>query len=178
VLARALAKAPESRYASAAEMATAIARWPTEGFTRARVPIVATEPAATAVAEPTTEHELGTTPDGRLLLRHDTRTARLVLVEERKQPLDDAALADIRRRAAAGGPWVQRVLRLDPARREIWYEALTGEVVALESATPAERHHLDAARAAASDVPFTHFARTDSGPALLVAPLPKHPPSS
>jgi serine/threonine-protein kinase len=176
VLARALAKAPEARWASAADMAAAVARWPTQAGVAARAAAEApAEPPLAAVAEePAAEpqRELGATPGGRLLLRRDPRTARLVLVEERAAPLDDADLADVRRRAAAGGPWVQRVLRLEPAHREIWYEALTGQVVPLEAATPEERQRLDAAQAAATDVTFTHFARTDGGPALLVAPLP------
>jgi hypothetical protein len=160
-------------------MAAAVARWPTESAARAPVaaapapsPTPSAAPIATAPAADDAQHELGATAGGRLLLRRDDRTARLVLVEERALPLDDADLADVRRRAAAGGPRVQRVLRLEPARREIWYEALTGEVVPLDAATPDERGRLDAARAAAADVTFTHFARTDGGPALLVAPLP------
>jgi serine/threonine-protein kinase len=177
VLARALAKAPEVRYPSAGEMAAAIARWPAVSSVGPRAHAAAELVAAPAApapegALPEPQHELGATPDGRLLLRRDARTARLVLVEERAQPLDDATLAEVRRRAAAGGPWVQRVLRLEPARREIWYEALTGEVVPLEQATDDEQRRLKAALEKAGDLTFTHFARTEAGPALLVAPMP------
>jgi tetratricopeptide (TPR) repeat protein len=144
VLARALAKAPEARYASAVEMAVAIAAWPTAEAARAPRPAF-DEPAATPSREPTREEvgadvtELGATGQGRLLLRRDPRTLRVVLVEQRDEPLDDAGLADVRRRAAAGGPDVQRILRLSDDRREIWYEALEGETLPLDDATPAER---------------------------------------
>ncbi|HVU49872.1 MAG TPA: hypothetical protein VHL80_04250, partial [Polyangia bacterium] len=116
--------------------------------------------------------EVGATPRGRLLLRRDPRTARLVLVERGAEPLDEPALAEVRRRAAAGGPCVQRVLCLSEDRREVWYEALEGEPLPAAAATPRERDRLDAARARHPDLPLTHFARTEGGPVWLVAPLP------
>jgi hypothetical protein len=166
-LGRALAKSPAERFSSAAEMAASVATWPTaaiEGET-AVVPRSAAASDETAAVSAGEARELGRTAGGRLWLRHDPRTAREVLVEERDEPVDDDALADIRRRAAAGGPEVQRVLRLSEDRREIWYEALAGDVVPIESATPEER-------AALPDLPFTHFARGGSGPVWIVAPLP------
>ena len=90
-------------------------------------------------------------------------------MEQSSQPLDDAALADVRRRAAAGGPDVQRVLRLSDDRREIWYEASISPCPA-SAATRDERDRLNAARA---DLPLTHFARTEAGPVWLVAPQPE-----
>jgi hypothetical protein len=126
-----------------------------------RAAVTSDEPLAAGTRE---ARELGRTATGRLWLRHDPRTARDVLVEERDEPIDDGALSDVRRRAAAGGPDVQRVLRLSEDCREIWYEALEGEVVAIEDATPDER-------AALPDLPFTHFARGPAGPVWIVAPL-------
>jgi hypothetical protein len=170
VVLRALAKAPDERFASAAEMAAALTRWPATGGAPMVAP--ASEPRAEAAPPPRDDEArvLGRTPTGALLLRREPRTARTVLVEQRAAPLDDAALADVRRRAAAGGPDVQRVLRLSDDRREIWYEALEGEPLPLDAATAAERARLDAARAALADLALTHFVRTAAGPVWLVAP--------
>ncbi|HVR01479.1 MAG TPA: serine/threonine-protein kinase [Polyangia bacterium] len=172
VLARALAKAPQDRFGSAAEMTAAIAAWPTEAaasvVAAAPAPVVPLEDAAIA----DDVRELGVTARGRLLTRRDPRTARLVLVEQRTLPVDDAALADVRRRAAAGGPHVQRVLRVSDDRREIWYEALDGAPLSFDAATTAERAQLEPARAALPDLALTHFARTEGGPVWLLAPVP------
>jgi serine/threonine-protein kinase len=170
VLARALAKAPGDRFSSAAEMAASVAAWPTDA-TAAVAAMAAT--TAVPIEEPTGSddvRDLGATARGRLLLRREPRTERVVLVEVSEDPLDDAALDDVRRRASAGGPDVQRVLRLSDDRREIWYEALVGEPLPTSAATPAERTRLE--RASRPDLPLTHFARTDAGPVWLVAPLP------
>ena len=119
-------------------MAEAVAAWPVEAT---RVPdstdVVAETgaPAADAAAPPTPldeERELWRTAEVRLAVRRDARTARDVLIEERVQPLEDAALARLRSIAAAGGPFVQRVLRLSEDRRAIWYEAITGETMPLD----------------------------------------------
>jgi tetratricopeptide (TPR) repeat protein len=169
VLSRALAKAPGDRFGAAAEMAAALAGWPVEGAARVATAPHA-EPETLAVVEDA--REVGRTPLGVLLLRREPRTARVVLVEQRREPLDDLALLDVRRRAAAGGPFVQRVLHLSDDRREIWYEALEGDAWAVEAATAAERRRLDAARADLPDLPVTHFARTPAGPVWVVAPLP------
>jgi serine/threonine-protein kinase len=169
VLARALAKAPGDRFGSATEMAAAVAAWPTEVTTGAAAREVA--PALPLEPTATTEEtrDVGATARGRLLLRRDPRTARVVLVEQAAEPLDDAALEDVRRRAAAGGPAVQRVLRLSDDRREIWYESLDGDGLPASAATPAESARLGAA---APGLALTHFARTEGGPVWLVAPLP------
>src|SRR5450432_1694576 len=169
VLARALAKAPDERFASASEMAAAVAAWPTAGVASAAT-VEPPRSHATPRAAPEDERELGTTPLGRLLLRREPRTARVVLVEQRAVPLDDAALVGVRLAAAPGGPDVQRVLRLSDDRREIWYEALEGEIVARERASDEERQRLEAARTRHPDVSFTHFAREVAGPVWLVAP--------
>ncbi|HEX4405360.1 MAG TPA: serine/threonine-protein kinase [Polyangia bacterium] len=166
VLARALAKAPGDRFGSAADMAAALAGWPALGAAHATLVSLA-EPEPRALVEEA--REVGRTPLGLLLLRREPRTARVVLVEQRDAPLDDAALDDVRRRAARGGPHVQRVLHLSDDRREIWYEALEGDAWSADAATASERARLDAAR---PDLPLTHFARTPAGPVWLVAPLP------
>jgi len=75
--------------------------------------------AATAgsIAPAGEERELWHTGEARLLLRRDDRTARDVVIEERTQPLEERALERLRNIAAAGGPFVQRVLRLSDDRR-------------------------------------------------------------
>jgi serine/threonine-protein kinase len=175
VLARALAKAPADRFGSAAEMAAAVAGWPTEATpgAPARAPAAVVPLDEAAVADEA--RDVGATPRGRLVLRRDARTSRLVLVDQGDDPLDGAALEDVRRRAAAGGPAVQRVLRLSDDRREVWYEALDGEPLPASAATDAERARLGAPPPALS---LTHFVRTDGGPVWLVAPLPSPVSSS
>jgi serine/threonine-protein kinase len=170
-LARALAKAPADRFGSAAEMAAAVAAWPTDAAAGAAPPEPAPVVPLEEVAVADEVRELGATPRGRLQLRREPRTARLVLVEQLAEPLDDAALDDLRRRAAAGGPAVQRVLRLSEDRREICYEALDGEPLPASAATEAERARLDPVRAHHSGLGLAHFARTETGPVWLVAPV-------
>ena len=170
---RALAKAPADRFGAAAEMAAALAGWPIAGGAPAGV--AALTPRAEDEAAPSSsvdeEREVGRTPHGLLLLRREPRTARVVLVEQHGDPLDEAGLADVRRRAAAGGPDVQRILALSADRREIWYEALEGEALPADAATATERARLEAARAASPALTLTHFARLPGGPVWLVAPL-------
>jgi hypothetical protein len=67
---------------------------------------------------------------------------------------------------------VQRVLRLSEDRRTIWYEALPGAALPLATLTPAERAGLTAALAALPPGAARSFARTATGPVLLVAPGP------
>src|SRR6185369_12021143 len=90
VLMRALAKAPGERFASALEMAEAVADWPiqagVEGGTSELATGMPTETLAPAVASspgtegvesaPVVERELWRTTDARLVLRHDPRTTR------------------------------------------------------------------------------------------------------
>ncbi len=188
VLLRALAKSPGERYASAVEMADAIAAWPIEEMPRAAPvvePRVATNDAsieANSVAsiqplapEPSPrppDRELGRTPSGRLVRRHDPRTAREVLVEERAEPLDDAGLEALRRLAAAGGPRVQRVLRLSEDLRDIWYEIVPGEVLPLEALTDDEQAVVATSLAALPVSSDRRFVRSAAGPVLWIAPLP------
>jgi tetratricopeptide (TPR) repeat protein len=183
VLARALAKVPVDRFASAIDMAEAISSWPTElalgaGGSGAAIDDERT-PAPTGVGESgldaataDAERTLWLTDGGRLSLQRDARTARDVMVEVRDEPLEHAALDTLRRVAAAGGPFVQRVLRLSDDRRTIWYEALPGAPLPLATLTPAERAGLTAALAALPPGAARSFARTSTGPVLLVAPGP------
>jgi serine/threonine-protein kinase len=179
VLMRALAKAPGERFASALEMAEAVARWPTEGKAAGTALGTATETSATAAAPtersestPTVERELWRTSDARLVLRHDPRTAREVLVEEHASPIDSEALQELRDVAAAGGPQIQRLLRLDAERRAIWYEVVAGEPLPLTALTPDERAAVAAPLARLPAARARAFVRTAAGPVLLVAPLP------
>jgi tetratricopeptide (TPR) repeat protein len=177
VLMRALAKVPSERFASAIEMAEAVVAWPTEGTaetTATALPaaVAAVGPTERSESTPMVEQELWRTSDARLVLRHDPRTAREVLVEEHASPIDSAALQELREVAAAGGPQIQRLLRLDADRRAIWYEVVAGEPQPLEALTPAERADVAAPLARLPAARARAFVRTAAGPVLLVAPVP------
>jgi serine/threonine-protein kinase len=173
VLLQALAKAPSERFASALEMAEAVAAWPIESAGAPADPDAAESAPAGDPPRPTPpeldERTLWHAGEVRVTLRRDPRTARDVVVETRATPLDDEALADLRRRAIAGGPHVQRVLRLSDDRREIWYEAIEGEPLPLAALTAAERARLGASLAAGG---AAGFVRGPVGPVLLVTPTP------
>ena len=173
VLMRALAKAPGERFASAIEMAEAVVAWPTEGLEVATErPAAAAAPTERPESPPPVERELWRTSDARLVLRHDPRTAREVLVEEHASPLDSEALQELREIAAAGGPGIQRLLRLDADRRAIWYEVVAGDPQPLGALTPAERAAVAAPLARLPAARARAFVRTAAGPVLLVAPVP------
>jgi eukaryotic-like serine/threonine-protein kinase len=173
VLLRALAKSPTERFASAAEMAEEIAAWPIEGA-------APTETGASEVSPPVAapengapvERELWSTPAGRLIQRHDPRTARDVLIEERSAPIEGADLDDLRRIAAAGGPQVQRVLRLSDDRSAVWYETLAGVAQPIDSLAPAERAALAEVLARLPPAPSRLVVRTPAGPVVWVCPGP------
>jgi len=126
--------------------------------------------AALPVQPSEEDHELWRTPEARLAVRRDPRTARNVLIEERTQPLADAAIDRLRNIAAAGGPLVQRVLRLSDDRRAIWYEAIVGEPVPLDEISDDERRRLARAIALLPEGAARVVARTSSGPVVLIAP--------
>jgi serine/threonine-protein kinase len=169
VLGRALRKAPGDRFGSAAEMADAVAAWPVEAVT-AQVAYAAPAGAAPPLARDDQEVEVGRTGDARLVLRRDPRTGRPLLSEEHPDPLDEAGLAAVRRLAAAGGPYVQRVLRLSDDRRAVWYERIEGEPLPIDAATPAERDRLAPALASWPAPSPPRFVRTPGGPVLLLEP--------
>jgi eukaryotic-like serine/threonine-protein kinase len=168
VVLRALRKSPAERFGSALEMAEALASWPVEPRGGSDPPYVpAIEPAPTIAETP--DEVLGSTEDARWLRHHDPRTGRDVLVEHRAQPLEDDALERIRRLAAAGGPSVQRILRLDRHRHVLWYEIVDGEPQPVEDLSDDERAQLAAAlRAVAADA--RGFVRGVAGPVLLLSP--------
>ncbi|HMF39042.1 MAG TPA: protein kinase [Polyangia bacterium] len=174
-LRRALAKAPADRFGSAAEMADAVASWPVEAIA---VPIAtaATEASERLAALPMSpqpgdeEHVLWQSAEARVALRRDARTARNILIEERAQPLEDTGLERLRGIAAAGGPFVQRVLRLSDDRRSIWYEAIVGELVPIDALSDDERRRITAALQSLPPGAARLVARTPAGPVVLVAP--------
>jgi eukaryotic-like serine/threonine-protein kinase len=173
VLARALAKVPAERFGSALEMAEAIATWPVEAaaaWTRAPVPERAPRPAP-ADSAPAAERELARTADARILLRHDPRGARELLVEERSEPVEGAALDELRHVAAAGGPYTQRVLALSTDRRSISYEIPQGALEPLSALTATERDLLAPSLQALPPGRATHFVRTAAGPVIWTAPV-------
>ena len=172
VLMRALAKAPGERFASAIEMAEAVVAWPTEATAVEMPAAPAAAPTERSESTPTVERELWRTADARLVLRHDPRTAREVLVEEHASPIDSEALQELREVAIAGGPQIQRLLRLDADRRAIWYELVEGDPQPLAALTPAERAAVAAPLARLPAARARAFVRTAAGPVLLVAPVP------
>jgi eukaryotic-like serine/threonine-protein kinase len=175
ILRRALAKAPADRFGSAVEMAEAIASWPVEA---AAVPTAvgtgdASERLAALPLAPQPgdeERELWQSAEARVALRRDARTARNILIEDRAHPLEDAALDRLRDIAAAGGPFVQRVLRLSEDRRSIWYESIGGEPVSLDDLTDDERRRVAGALASLPAGAARFVARTPAGPVVLIAP--------
>jgi hypothetical protein len=126
--------------------------------------------AALPVQPSEDEHEIWRTPEARLAVRRDARTARNVLIEERAQPLTDDAIERLRNIAAAGGPFVQRILRLSDDRRAIWYEAIAGAEVAIDELADEERRPLERAIASLPPGAARFAARTPAGPVVLIAP--------
>ncbi len=185
-LARALAKAPGDRFASAQEMSTVVRVWPTEPLPAAPARDAtarSSSRAETADAE-SVDVELGRSAGGRLIRRRDARVGRWILVEERDVAVDDDTLAQLRTVAAAGGPHLQRVLAISDDRRAVIYEAIA------EADEPAEVMRVDALpvseRAALADAiaglhapgagaialaPGARAARTAGGWVVLVAPV-------
>jgi hypothetical protein len=185
-LLRALAKAPSDRFGSAAEMADAVAGWPVDSpesfvgaLPTARMPDAGSSESGLRRAESAAdddERELWRAPGVRLITRRDVRTGRQILIEERDAPLDDAVLERVRRLAAAGGPHVQRILRLGDDRRSVWYESLDGPPLSLDALEPAE---IDQLAGLLRDLPpgaARQFVRTPAGPVLLVAPTSEDEP--
>jgi hypothetical protein len=154
-------------------MAEAVVTWPIEAIAVAGPDA----PEAAPVGDPPRptppeldERTLWQTPEARVTLRRDPRTAREIIVETRAAPLEGEALAALRRRAALGGPHVQRVLRLSDDRREIWYEALDGEPLPLGALADDERARLAPVIAALAVTERARFVRLPTGPVLIVTP--------
>ncbi len=174
VLLRALAKAPRDRFASAHEMASAVAAWPdTEAETGAPKPAVPIP--AGDLPDPIPRRDLGRTAHGRLYVEHDPRVARSVWVEQWDDAPCPTDLETLKHLAAAGGPHVQRILSAEPDRHRVTYEALEGEVVALHTLGAEDRAQVDAflpalKRAGIDDPAVVWIVRTPGGPIVLTAP--------
>ena len=67
---------------------------------------------------------------------------------------------------------MQRVLRLSDDRRAIWYEAIAGDAVPLDTLSDEERRSLAAALASLPAGAARFVARTSAGPVVLIAPEP------
>ena len=171
--------------------------WPTEPLAIAPDAAVSigAEPAPSpgGESEVEVEVEVGRSSDGgRLVMRRHPRVGRLVLVEERDTPLDEAALARLRALAAAGGPYVQRVLALSEDHRVVTYEAVEGlpeqggaaSVRTIEELPQSDREALAAALVALHApgtleltlTPGARVIRTAGGPVILIAPRPAAAP--
>jgi serine/threonine-protein kinase len=185
VIARALSKEPSARFASADEMAEAVREWPTEisgGSLAAAAEDQATAPPSEGSAvtaqtaadqEAAAGLEVGRTPAARLIIRRDERVGRLVLVEEREEPLDAAGVERVRALAAAGGPFVQRVLALSEDRRSTTYEVIEGPLVAWDELPDSDKALLAPVRDAlikGGVAEPDRAVRTAGGPVLLIAP--------
>jgi hypothetical protein len=158
-------------------MADAVARWPTESRpsdagARAATSDADAPGAAAAVTgagrDDDAGEELWRRDDRRLVRRYDRRSARDVLVEERAAALTETELIALRRTAAAGGPYAQRVLRLSDDRTQIWYENVPGDPLPFEAMTGPEQALVRGARALLPDGAACGFVRTPGGPVLLV----------
>jgi hypothetical protein len=183
VIQRALAKNPADRFPSASAMSAAIKAWPIsiaapEGSTLPPPAGALPTNRSSALASPTEATgdgagvALGPTARGQLWHLQDPRLGRPVLVEILAAPLDPFDLGQLAALAAAGGPRVQRVLRLEDERR-IVYEALPDDGATLADLPADERRLLDdawAALAPAGLIPTPHsrVTHTGEGPVILV----------
>jgi serine/threonine protein kinase len=138
-LLRALEKAPQQRWSSADEMAEAIRGWPSDDGAVARR--AAPSPQAPS-AEPPADAEphqaenisvIGRSAYGILSVRDDLRLNRAVLFEQRTIAIDASPehLHQVRNLAAAGGPFVQRVLSISEDGTQVTYEWIEGPRVEL-----------------------------------------------
>ena len=171
VLQRALTKSPQARFASAAAMAEAIRAWPDAPVPA--LPRTTLSPASPSADEPPPPRLLGRTPRGQLFIAMDPRVRRPVLREELDEPLTPAALEHVRALAAAGGPYVQRILTLEPDLRTITYENIEGEATRLQDLTLAERGAVETGwPSLLGPLRDRPILRTPGGPVIWIAPMP------
>jgi tetratricopeptide (TPR) repeat protein len=133
VLLRALRKAPGERWNSAAEMSAAIWSWP---VVDSSLSVSAGTTCGVSGAKSDTPASIPDVPLGRsaaglLWKREHQALGRAVLVEIRSEAVEGEALMALQALAAAGGPYVQRVLALSDDAREVTYELLEGREVDL-----------------------------------------------
>lgn len=187
VLLRALAKAPEERYAGTRVMAEELSAWPVE---LALDHGVAT-PQDTAPSSAPTDlsdgihsgqkdavvRDLGRTAHGRLLWRQDARTERVVVVLVLDAPMSTVELRRWQRLAALGGPYVQRVLALPPdpspaARATVVMEKLEGPQEAFHAVEAPSADFVAAAHSVATLWPQLPLraVQTAAGWVLLLQP--------
>jgi tetratricopeptide (TPR) repeat protein len=177
VLLRALTKAPGDRFASAEEMAEAIASWPAEEPVAAPAAPETAAPGEVIEQEAMISRPLGRTARGTLALVSDPRVGRDVLVETLDAPLEGEALDRLRALAAAGGPHVQRILAVGADGGSVTYEWLDGEETTAGALAAEERARLDGMLAALGMGAEARVLRTTDG-ALIVAVAPTPSPSS
>jgi eukaryotic-like serine/threonine-protein kinase len=175
---KALAKAPSERFVSAAAMADAIALWPVrqamEVLDAGDGSMPLRERPEVQAADETTGGEpvvlrIGPTASGHLLLEHDPRVDRHIVVERRPVPLSDEEHLRVQRQAQAGSHLVQRILGLVDGNTAICYEPIPGDVVPLSSLS----EDGDALRALAESLGLSdaYVGKTETGYVLLLQPM-------
>jgi len=141
-LQKALAKAPSERFRSARDMAESITQWPTLSSDGPKVGSAVRPPVQGATVASSSDNPrgfepealggespvsvIGPTRNGTLTLVRDLHMDRLVVVETRREPLNDLELEQVRALAAKGGPHVQRVLSLSSDLKTISFEFIDG----------------------------------------------------
>jgi serine/threonine-protein kinase len=129
VLARLCEKAPAGRYGSVGEARAAVAALPVADAAarpQAATPIAESAPPAERYLESV---QIGASPGYALFAALDQKLNRQVIVERRSQPLAPDLLR-LRALARAGGPGLQRLLRIDEAARLLVYEEPIGDALA------------------------------------------------
>ncbi len=174
---KALAKVPSERFVSAAAMADAIGLWPVrmamEVLVEGDGSMPVREPPGVQGADETLKSEavvlrIGPTKSGHLVLVHDPRVNRDVVVERRPVPLTDEERIRVQRQAQAGSYVVQRILGMVDGNTAICYESIPGDVVPLLSLS----ENGDGLRALAQslDLLDPRVSKTATGYVLLLQP--------
>jgi eukaryotic-like serine/threonine-protein kinase len=183
---RALEKAPQARFASLEELRRTLAEIPVDLPDGARAQAAAEEPEVPATASDARYASSARLTDGEsgtLDQATDTVLGRTVMVEELRAAYvaSDAGAAHhawLRAMARAGGPHLQRVLRLEKlptGALRVVYEAVSGRPVAPAALDARGRARLRAALGPLHDAGVAHGAIATSivledwGPTLVVA---------
>jgi eukaryotic-like serine/threonine-protein kinase len=137
IVSRLLEKAPEARYGSIDEARAALAAMaPLSSARAAATPPPATAPVLPPAERYTGRREIGSTAWSRLYEATDAQLGRKVVLEEFAAPLD-SHLDSLRILARAGGPHLQRLLRIDEANRTVVYESIAGGPLVLDGTSRA-----------------------------------------